>query len=421
MNKEQFIELIRNPESIGNIHLNELSNLAKKYPWCQPVHMLYTKGLHNEKSIFYLDSLKQTSALTADRKILYTFIMKQALIEKIEALDQEIEKEFLEEKNVAEALTAIESERHEIQNEVKEVSALKKEPQVSEKKPSVIASVPYDDPYKEIHEEHSSNAVVVITKDILEDLIGQKIKEALPIQEDKNTSLTKVKKQLQGQENKESETILSGEGKEIEKTENPVEFTPVEKIADQYSELEKEFLWQAVNATIQVDVMNELEKLPELEVENPIPNPELTKLKAVKPEEEKTEVNQDDFNWERPHSFINWLLPKKEESKLPSEELGKEPEKSLPIEDLVDRFLKTDPRITPQKAEFYSPGNVAKLSIADNEEFVSETLAGIYEKQGYFAKAIRVYEKLSLKIPGKSAYFASRIKELEALKNNKNK
>ncbi|HRE97685.1 MAG TPA: tetratricopeptide repeat protein, partial [Flavobacteriales bacterium] len=116
------------------------------------------------------------------------------------------------------------------------------------------------------------------------------------------------------------------------------------------------------------------------------------------------------------------LVPKAEEPAPEREPDHFRPAKSdQPVEDLVDQFLKKDPKITPQKAEFYTPGNVAKLSIADNEDFVSETLAGIYEKQGYYAKAIRVYEKLSLKNPGKSSFFASRIKELEALKNSKNK
>jgi hypothetical protein len=69
--------------------------------------------------------------------------------------------------------------------------------------------------------------------------------------------------------------------------------------------------------------------------------------------------------------------------------------------------------------DFYTAGNVAKLSIADTDEVVSETLASIYSKQGYFNKAIRAYEKLSLKFPEKSAYFASRIKELEVLQAQK--
>lgn len=49
-------------------------------------------------------------------------------------------------------------------------------------------------------------------------------------------------------------------------------------------------------------------------------------------------------------------------------------------------------------------------------ECYSETLAGIYEDQGYFDKAVEVYDKLSLLYPEKNAYFASLIKEIK-LKN----
>lgn len=48
-----------------------------------------------------------------------------------------------------------------------------------------------------------------------------------------------------------------------------------------------------------------------------------------------------------------------------------------------------------------------------SEEFVSETLADIYIKQGYIEKAINCFQKLILKFPEKSSYFADRIKSIE--------
>lgn len=51
-------------------------------------------------------------------------------------------------------------------------------------------------------------------------------------------------------------------------------------------------------------------------------------------------------------------------------------------------------------------------------DFCTETLAAIYADQGYFDQAKRIYNKLILAIPEKSAYFASLIEKLDKLINN---
>ena len=56
---------------------------------------------------------------------------------------------------------------------------------------------------------------------------------------------------------------------------------------------------------------------------------------------------------------------------------------------------------------------MAKMSLGENEDFVTETLAEIYIQQGNFKKAISAYGKLSLKFPEKSDYFARLIQELK--------
>ena len=91
-----------------------------------------------------------------------------------------------------------------------------------------------------------------------------------------------------------------------------------------------------------------------------------------------------------------------------------EPEpKKLSRKELIDKFILENPSITRPKAEFYNPISVAQNSITDQEKIVSETLAKIYEQQSYFEKAISVYEKLMLKNPEKSSYFAAQIKRIQ--------
>lgn len=97
-----------------------------------------------------------------------------------------------------------------------------------------------------------------------------------------------------------------------------------------------------------------------------------------------------------------------------------EPEKEKK-EELIAKFIATEPRIVPIKSEFYSPSIQARKSIVEDEDLVSETLAKIYQHQGAFLKARTAYQKLMLLIPEKKAYFAALIEEIDNQYNNPDK
>jgi len=80
---------------------------------------------------------------------------------------------------------------------------------------------------------------------------------------------------------------------------------------------------------------------------------------------------------------------------------------------ILEEFIKTEPSVSrPKDGPYGETLRLAKESLEDHMDFVSETLAEIYFKQDYHKKAIKIYKQLMLKVPEKKLYFAARIKEI---------
>ncbi len=92
------------------------------------------------------------------------------------------------------------------------------------------------------------------------------------------------------------------------------------------------------------------------------------------------------------------------------------PEKTLSEEkkkdDVIERFIQTEPQINRGKAIEYVAGNMAKESLEEDLNLVTETMAKLYVKQGKLDKARKAYKKLIELYPEKSIYFATQLKNL---------
>jgi hypothetical protein len=116
-----------------------------------------------------------------------------------------------------------------------------------------------------------------------------------------------------------------------------------------------------------------------------------------------------DFNEDEIHSFGEWLSLTKVKKIERTDDRNQG--------DLIDVFIDNEPSISkPKKESFFSPAESAKESLLENDSIVTETLARVYLEQGHYNKAITSYEKLSLKFPEKSTFFANQIKLIYDLK-----
>ena len=117
------------------------------------------------------------------------------------------------------------------------------------------------------------------------------------------------------------------------------------------------------------------------------------------------ELEPDENNINQPEEIEIILEPENIE--------GKNLKKNLESE-LIDKFIFTNPRIEPNKEKILLPAeDISKPFVEGDGGFITETLAKIYVNQAYYSKAIEIYEKLSLKFPEKSSYFASQIEKVK--------
>jgi hypothetical protein len=126
---------------------------------------------------------------------------------------------------------------------------------------------------------------------------------------------------------------------------------------------------------------------------------QINKKKATTVEEDVEEEEDDDLE-EQYHAG-------KFEAQL-HKQIASEPESVTPVPKIPADWKKT----SDVKAEV-KISDLAQKSIQRDDNTITETLAKILELQKHYAKAIEAYEKLSLKYPEKSSYFATRILELK--------
>lgn len=127
------------------------------------------------------------------------------------------------------------------------------------------------------------------------------------------------------------------------------------------------------------------------------------------PPERSQEVPEAKMPKDDRHSFAEWLSLIKQNRSAESPVL-----REIQASDSTDAIEFSKGNVSAKDESDLA--KKAKESLSDDMDWVTETLAKIYELQKKYDKAEDAYRMLSLKFPDKKAYFAQRIENLKKFK-----
>ena len=358
MNVDNFYKYIKNPQLLKADNIAEIQSVLEAYPYFQSVHFLYLKALYQQNNFRFNDQLKKSVVYINNRKKLLYFLKEEYAF--------------------------LQAPKETINIDIKEKTLKKEE-----------------------NRENTNTTKTFVIKN------NKKKKEILKTIEKTEKPKTKEsinkegKPKIENQKNSKASEILQNRLKELQeksKTSTKATNIPIKKVEKKTQTAP-----------------------PKLEKSDILPTEILDWIQVTPPSDylAKTEKLHSLQESEEKLTFKEWVAKlntvfeerEKREAKKPKYTAQKKPKKQ---DKIINRFLenKEDKSIRINKN---TENNINQSFIeeeSDDSSFMTETLANIYIKQAYYDKAIEGYQRLILKYPKKNGYFASRIKEIEQLKQN---
>ena len=80
MTQDEFIYLVKQPESVATQHVSDLKEMVERFPYFVPSRILLTKSLQLSNSIHFEAHLKTTTVFIPSRRWLYYYLYPEKLL-----------------------------------------------------------------------------------------------------------------------------------------------------------------------------------------------------------------------------------------------------------------------------------------------------------------------------------------------------
>ena len=352
-NLSEIHNYLNNPALIDEQAAQQLMQAIDDFPYFQPLYFLLLKYYKSTNKFEYEKLLKHSVFRISNRKQLYLFLNSEVK----PSVSENINQDFTEPQRRVEKDTLVENISDALNNHTAETS------NISEKSIIPEASFELDNGFE-------------IIKPELTDIAGNKIIEEENIQK---------------------------------LTESLIEESAISPILVIDEALPEDNHIQDLNIKIEPETTEIVGVQIDMTIEEPDDSSIFT---GSEPEPIEPDMNA---NSNESYPFTAWFDHLNATENISSnEEISKNATSNF---DLIDKFLTEEPRIKPKPVENIVQEDISTSGTEEHEEFITDTLAKIYLKQGNYLKAIAAYEKLSLKFPEKSSYFASQIEEIKKIIN----
>lgn len=371
-NQQKFLELIRNPWELNSGTLSFLERLTADYPYCQSLQILLAKNLQPFDKLDFEKQVNKASAYTIDRRKFQRYIS---------------------DRDKPQAGTPVVADLDPLRG--RDLPAFDT-PQVQKQEPGSAVnstSVPLPAP-TEKEEKPEETVPNNPSQDLLlpTDTIDTTMAEAIETDSPQSPSSEDTTVSASHEVSEEQEDPL--QTARLQAPESPTTQSLLDIVKRRLREIRDRNKPQSdreVPASTSSAVPEEPAKT---EVEPTAPDaisPEVTAKQPttgdIQKHSEKAEDTETDENLH----------------------LMRRPVKKPDINFLIDKFLKEEPRIQVRKDLPEEQEDLSAPSSEEDNQLITETLALVYLKQGRKDKALDVYEKLCLKFPEKSSYFAKKI------------